>query len=53
MSTAQLGTLNVEILRNLGIVAEDESALNINEEKHFININWEYVHNRLIEQDLA
>ena len=27
MSTAQSGALNVEILRNLGIVAEDESAL--------------------------
>ena len=27
MSTAQLGALNVEILRNLGIVAEDEGAL--------------------------
>ena len=27
MSTVELGTLNVEILRNLGIVAEDEGAL--------------------------
>ena len=27
MSTLQLGALNAEILRNLGIVAEDEGAL--------------------------
>ena len=27
MSTAQIGSLNAEILRNLGIVAEDEGAL--------------------------
>ena len=27
MSTVQLGALNAEILRNLGIVAEDESML--------------------------
>lgn len=27
MSTVQLGALNAEILRNLGIVAEDEGAL--------------------------
>ena len=27
MSTLQLGALNAEILRNLGVVAEDEGAL--------------------------
>lgn len=27
MSTVQLGALNAEILRNLGVVAEDEGAL--------------------------
>jgi len=27
MSTVQIGSLNAEILRNLGIVAEDEGAL--------------------------
>jgi len=27
MSTVQIGALNAEILRNLGIVAEDEGAL--------------------------
>ncbi len=27
MSTLELGALNVEILRNLGVVAEDEGAL--------------------------
>ena len=27
MSTAQLGALNAEIIRNLGVIAEDESVL--------------------------